>query len=295
VLLSVGDGVVGRDVTGRFPAMSRAGMRTHRAKPGQVKPDAGSIVGGTDMLMMIPQFTIDATGLMAISLLMSGLGILILVLASSIYVCRVTASGISSTFDTGIAAFGCVVSKLWMTSMLPMVALYNGIGGGAAGAFAAGELFGNKTAGATRLIVTLAGALMGAVSLSGSAVAWTKLIGFVDKPLRVRGQRAFSLAIAVTALAAGAYVVCTTQSGTDGMIATPGLIYLLFGCALLFGALMTLPAGRAQMPVMISIYNGFTGLAVGLEGFVLRSPMLMIAGVAVGTVRMLLTLQMTKR
>ena len=247
------------------------------------------------MLMMIPQFTIGATDLMAISLFMSGLGMLIVILASSIYVRSVTASGISSTVDAGLAATGFVVSKLWMTSMLQMVALYNGIGGGAAGAFAAGELFGNKTAGATRLIVTLTGALIGAVSLSGSAVAWTKLDGLIDKPLRVRGQRALGLAIAVTAVAAGAYLVCATQSGSDGMIATPGLIYLLFGCALLFGALMTLPIGMTQMPVMISIYNGFAGLAVGLEGFVLRSPMLMIAGVTVGTVRMILTLQMTRR
>jgi NAD(P) transhydrogenase subunit beta len=74
----------------------------------------------------------------------------------------------------------------------------------------------------------------------------------------------------------------------------PQLIYLFFGCALLFGILMTLPIGGADMPVVISIYNAFTGLAVGLEGFVLQNPALMIAGMVVGAAGMLLTLLMAK-
>jgi NAD(P) transhydrogenase subunit beta len=74
----------------------------------------------------------------------------------------------------------------------------------------------------------------------------------------------------------------------------PGLIYLFFGCALVFGVLMTLPIGGADMPVVISIYNAFTGLAVGLEGFVLQNPALMIAGMVVGAAGLLLTLLMAK-
>ena len=74
----------------------------------------------------------------------------------------------------------------------------------------------------------------------------------------------------------------------------PELIYLFFGCALVFGVLMTLPIGGADMPVVISIYNAFTGLAVGLEGFVLQNPALMIAGMVVGAAGMLLTLLMAK-
>jgi len=72
------------------------------------------------------------------------------------------------------------------------------------------------------------------------------------------------------------------------------LIYLFFGLALVFGVLMTLPIGGADMPVVISIYNAFTGLAVGLEGFVLQNPALMIAGMVVGAAGMLLTLLMAK-
>src|SRR5665213_498142 len=101
------------------------------------------------MLTMIPQFTSGTTDLMAIFVLMSGLGMLILILASLLYVFSVTWAGTSFTVDACLAVFAFVVSKLWMTSMLRMVALCNGIGGGAAGAFAAMELFGNKTEGPT--------------------------------------------------------------------------------------------------------------------------------------------------
>jgi NAD(P) transhydrogenase subunit beta len=72
------------------------------------------------------------------------------------------------------------------------------------------------------------------------------------------------------------------------------VIALYFGLALLFGVLMTLPIGGADMPVVISIYNAFTGLAVGLEGFVLQNPALMIAGMVVGAAGLLLTLLMAK-
>jgi NAD(P) transhydrogenase subunit beta len=74
----------------------------------------------------------------------------------------------------------------------------------------------------------------------------------------------------------------------------PDWIWIFFGCALVFGILMTLPIGGADMPVVISIYNAFTGLAVGLEGFVLQNPALMIAGMVVGAAGLLLTLLMAK-
>ena len=184
--------------------------------------------------------------------------------------------------------------KVAMTSMPQMVALYNGMGGGAAGAIAAVELFGNKADGVTQLVVTLIGALIGAVSLSGSLIAWAKLDRVIEKPLRVRGQQVFNGLVALATLGVGGYIVFVTQSGTAPLIAMPDLIYLFFGGALIFGVLMTLPIGGADMPVVISIYNAFTGLAVGLGGFVLQNPALMIAGMVVGAAGMLLTLLMAK-
>jgi NAD(P) transhydrogenase subunit beta len=140
----------------------------------------------------------------------------------------------------------------------------------------------------------LTGALIGAVSLSGSLIAWAKLDGVIHKPLRVRGQQLLNGAILLATLALGAYIVFAAQSGTDPLITMPRLIYLFFGFALLYGVLMTLPIGGADMPVVISIYNAFTGLAVGLEGFVLQNPALMIAGMVVGAAGTLLTLLMAR-
>jgi NAD(P) transhydrogenase subunit beta len=184
--------------------------------------------------------------------------------------------------------------KVAMTAMPQMVALYNGMGGGAAGAIAAVELFGGKTQGATQLVVTLAGALIGAVSLSGSLIAWAKLDGVINKPLRLKGQQAINATVMAITVVVGGVILFSVLSGGGLALTTPVWICIFFGLALIFGVLMTLPIGGADMPVVISIYNAFTGLAVGLEGFVLQNPALMIAGMVVGAAGLLLTLLMAK-
>jgi len=179
--------------------------------------------------------------------------------------------------------------------MPQMVALYNGMGGGAAGAIAAVELFGGKAHGVTQLVVTLMGALIGAVSLSGSLIAWAKLGGILKKPLRIPGLQVFNGVVLLATFAVGGYIVLTSQRSGDVLVAgAPGWIEVFFGGALILGVLMTLPIGGADMPVVISVYNAFTGLAVGLEGFVLGNPALMIAGMVVGAAGLLLTLLMAK-
>jgi NAD(P) transhydrogenase subunit beta len=274
------------------------------------------------MFTMIPQLTIGATDLAAAFLFMyglkrmsspvtapsgifvAGLGMLVAVLASFLYIFGVDAAAKPHLpVNIGLAVIALAIGggaawwggkKVAMTSMPQMVALYNGMGGGAAGAIAAVELFGNKAHGTTQLVVTLIGALIGAVSLSGSLIAWAKLDGVINRPLRVKGQQAFNGIVMLATLAVGGYLVFAAESGVDPMFGMTGLICLFFGCALVFGVLMTLPIGGADMPVVISIYNAFTGLAVGLEGFVLQNPALMIAGMVVGAAGMLLTLLMAK-
>jgi NAD(P) transhydrogenase subunit beta len=264
------------------------------------------------MYTMIPQLIIGAADLAAALLFLyglkrmsspvtapsgifvAGLGMLVAILASFLYAFDVDAAArpyLPSNIALALVALALGGGIAWwsgrkvaMTAMPQMVALYNGMGGGAAGAIAAVELFGSKTDGATQLVVTLIGALIGAVSLSGSLIAWAKLDGVLNKPLRVKGQQIVNLAIMVATLAVGGYIVFVALAG----------IGLFFGLALLFGVLMTLPIGGADMPVVISIYNAFTGLAVGLEGFVLQNPALMIAGMVVGAAGMLLTLLMAK-
>src|SRR6202041_3671043 len=107
-------------------------------------------------------------------------------------------------------------------------------------------------------------------------------------------QQILNAVVLLATVAVGGMILFVTLGGVVGIISTPQLIYLFFGLALVFGILLTLPIGGADMPVVISIYNAFTGLAVGLEGFVLQNPALMIAGMVVGAAGLLLTLLMAK-
>jgi NAD(P) transhydrogenase subunit beta len=274
------------------------------------------------MIITLSQLIIGATDLIAAFLFMyglkrmsspvtapsgifvAGIGMLAAVLASFLYAFSVNAAAKTNLpMNIGLGVIALVIGggvawwagrKVAMTAMPQMVAIYNGMGGGAAGAIAAVELFGNKAHGATQLSVTLLGALIGAVSLSGSLIAWAKLDGILNKPLRMKGQQILNAVILLATVAVGGAILFVTLGGTIGFMTMPQLISLFFVLALVFGILMTLPIGGADMPVVISIYNAFTGLAVGLEGFVLENPALMIAGMVVGAAGLLLTLLMAK-
>jgi NAD(P) transhydrogenase subunit beta len=234
----------------------------------------------------------------------AGIGMVAAVLASFLYVLNVDAAArphlivniglaVVALAAGGVGAW-FVGRKVAMTAMPQMVAIYNGMGGGAAGGIAAVELFGARTHGPGPLVVTLVGALIGAVSMSGSVIAWAKLQGVINKPLRIKGQQILNGLVFAATLAVGACIVFATLTGLTVALPVATLTYIFFGLALAFGVLMTLPIGGADMPVVISIYNAFTGLAVGLEGFVLGNPALMIAGMVVGAAGLLLTLLMAK-
>jgi NAD(P) transhydrogenase subunit beta len=130
--------------------------------------------------------------------------------------------------------------------------------------------------------------LIGAASLAGWLVAWAKLDGLVKKPWRFRGQRFYNAVVFLAALATGTYIVMA--GGEAGY----GIIGLFFVAALAFGVMLTLPIGSTDLPMVIASFNGFTGLAVGLEGFVLQSPAIMIAGMVLGSAGTLLTLLMAR-
>ena len=237
-------------------------------------------------------------------ILVAGIGMAVAVLASFLYAFDVgSAARPGLTVNIGLAVVALALGggaawwagrKVAMTAMPQMVAIYNGMGGGAAGAIAAVELFGGKTDGVTALAVTLLGAVIGAVSFSGSLIAWAKLDGVIEKPLRFKGQQVVNGLVLLATVAVGAAIVAAGEHALALPLSAAAMIYLFFGCALALGILMTLPIGGADMPVVISIFNAFTGLAVGLEGFVLQNPTLMIAGMVVGAAGMLLTLLMAK-
>jgi NAD(P) transhydrogenase subunit beta len=130
------------------------------------------------------------------------------------------------------------------------------------------------------------GALIGSVSFSGSLIAFAKLQGWLDKRFVFPGQRLVNLLVLLAAVVCGVMLV-------GGHLTMP-LIVAFFVLALLFGLMMTLPIGGADMPVVISLYNAFTGLAVAFEGFVLGNEAMIIAGMVVGAAGTLLTQLMAK-
>ena len=178
--------------------------------------------------------------------------------------------------------------RVAMTDMPQMIALYNGMGGGAAGAIAAVELFAGEAHGVAQLVLGVVGGVIGAVSFAGSLIAFGKLQGIIKRSFRFRGQNYVNLVILVATALVGAIVVV---HGGENL---PGHVTALFVLALVLGLTMTLPIGGADMPVVISLYNALTGLAVAFEGFVLDNAAMIIAGTVVGSAGTLLTQLMAK-
>jgi NAD(P) transhydrogenase subunit beta len=199
-----------------------------------------------------------------------------------------------TNFPLIIAAIVVGTSLAWwsgkrvaMTDIPQMIALYNGMGGGAAAAIAAVELYRGGTAVVSISTLAVVGGIIGAVSFSGSAIAFAKLQGLIKGSLRFGGQKFLTLIVLVGALALGTLVAAQLNT-------SPAVITGIFVLALLLGVSMTLPIGGADMPVVISLYNALTGLAVAFEGFVLNNAAMIIAGTVVGAAGTLLTQLMAK-
>jgi len=178
--------------------------------------------------------------------------------------------------------------KVAMTDMPQMIALYNGMGGGAAAAIAAVELVRQEPMDPIVQTLAVLGALIGTVAFSGSLVAFAKLQGIMRGVIRFPMQQWMNALVFVLTLTLGLAIIL---SGNQYAIATLTIFFIL---ALVFGVMMTVPIGGADMPVVISLYNALTGLAVGFEGYVLGNPAMMIAGVVVGSAGTLLTQLMAK-
>ena len=243
----------------------------------------------------------------------AGVGMLLAVLATFFLPDMHNRSLIVAAVLIGVSAAWWTGRRVAMTAMPQMVALYNGMGGGAAAAIGAVELIGYARAlgllhvvpdtsplqpeswainglppllSPVELSLGVLGALIGTVSFSGSLVAFAKLQGWMDKRFVFPGQRVVNILLLAAAVVVGVVLASGHVSGP--------MIALFFVLALLFGLLMTLPIGGADMPVVISLYNAFTGLAVSFEGFVLGNEAMIIAGMVVGAAGTLLTQLMAK-
>jgi NAD(P) transhydrogenase subunit beta len=181
-----------------------------------------------------------------------------------------------------------------MTDMPQMVAIYNGMGGGAAAGIAALEFARGEAHGVMVTVLALLGALIGSVAFSGSCIAFAKLQGIMKKARRLPAQNFVNALLALVALGLAVKLVLAALPSATPAPAQHGLLIAFFVISLVLGAVLTNPIGGADMPVVISLLNAFTGLAVGLEGYVLGNPALIIAGIVVGASGTLLTQLMAK-
>ncbi|HHJ17020.1 MAG TPA: NAD(P)(+) transhydrogenase (Re/Si-specific) subunit beta, partial [Gammaproteobacteria bacterium] len=133
--------------------------------------------------------------------------------------------------------------KVAMTDMPQMIAIYNGMGGGAAAAIAAVELMGGEFYSRTFQVLAVVGAMIGSVAFSGSMVAFAKLQGLMKRSLVFNGQQLFNLLVFAGMLIFG-FLLMGAESPSSFSI------LVFFGLALLFGIMMTLPIGGADMPVV---------------------------------------------
>ena len=191
----------------------------------------------------------------------------------------------------GSAIAYITAKRVEMTDMPQMIAIYNGMGGGAAAAIAAVELVkvaaGGEAPSTTVLVLATLGAIIGAVSFSGSAIAFAKLQGLINKTLRLPMHMVINLALFIGMLVLGGMMAFSGE-------VDPTILLIFFALTLIFGIMFTLPIGGADMPVVISLFNALTGLAVAFEGFVLQNAAMMIAGMVVGASGTLLTQLMSK-
>ena len=221
--------------------------------------------------------------------LVSALGMLLAVLAT------LTSAGLSFgwiifgvAIGTGIGLFAAF--KVEMTQMPEMVALFNGFGGIASLLLAWAEYHQNPEMTTFLAVVTFLSAFIGGVTFTGSMVAFGKLSGRItQKAVVFRGQHLINAAILLTAIGAAILFALTPASGWGYFFF---LVIVLV--ALEFGVTSTIPIGGADMPVVISLLNSYSGLAACAAGFVITNNILIVAGALVGASGIILTNIMCK-
>jgi NAD(P) transhydrogenase subunit beta len=169
-----------------------------------------------------------------------------------------------------------------MTAMPQLVSAFNAVGGGAAALVAINDyVHAGARVGEATTVFTLLDVLIGAVTFSGSIVAAGKLQGLINSaPLTFPGSRVVNIALALAGIGAACYLLTAPSDG---------VLIVVILAALGFGITMVMPIGGADMPVVISLLNAFTGTAVAMAGFVIGNWALIIAGALVGASGSILT------
>ena len=211
----------------------------------------------------------------------SGVGMLIAIVVTVLELEMLSPTAMFAGLLVGSAVGYWMARAVKMTSMPQMVALLNGFGGAASllvgGAeFLKSELKGEQIPVDTGITIQLS-VLIGAVTFTGSLIAWAKLQEVMTgKPITFPAQKTFNALIFLLILGLSAYQLSTPDS-----LLWP--FYLVCGLALLLGILLTIPIGGADMPVVISLLNSYSGLAGAMTGFVIKNDVLIVSGALVGS------------
>jgi NAD(P) transhydrogenase subunit beta len=175
-----------------------------------------------------------------------------------------------------------------MTAMPQLVAIFNGVGGGAAATVSITEFLGTdpKTVAVYKVFEVLFGVLVGCVSFAGSAIAFSKLQELMTgRPITYPAQQVINAVVGLVVVGLG--VTFLVDPSTT-------LLWILLALSLVLGVIFVLPIGGADVPVLISLLNAFTGLAVAASGFTLDSNLLIVGGTLVGASGIILTRLMSK-
>lgn len=226
-----------------------------------------------------------------------GLAMILAVVITIFHPAVTHGSFFTNVFLMAIAiAIGFVIAKrsalkVEMTDMPQMIAIYNGVGGGAAaiiGAIALLQVGMPETNYDSRVLLLAAlGGFIGAVSFTGSIVAWAKLDGRMNSTIRFKNRNLINLFIFSFSILLA--ILLASESEPHYF-----MLFLFFALTLGLGIMIAIPIGGADMPVIISLFNALTGIAVAFEGIALDNGGLIIAGTVVGAAGTLLTLLMAK-
>ncbi len=222
----------------------------------------------------------------------SGVGMLIAMVVTTLGLEILSPAALLAGLLVGTALGWWMARAVKMTSMPQMVALLNGFGGAASLIVGGAELLRSKLAGdpipvdtGVTIQLTL---LIGAVTFSGSMIAWAKLQEVMTgKPITFPAQKLFNALLFLSIVALGAY-----QTFWSGPSLVP--FYLVCVLSLLLGVMLTIPIGGADMPVVISLLNSYSGLAGAMTGFVIKNDVLIISGALVGSSGIILSQIMCK-
>jgi NAD(P) transhydrogenase subunit beta len=222
----------------------------------------------------------------------SGIGMLIAIAVTLLELEILSPAALLGGFLVGSAAGWVMARRVKMTAMPQMVALLNGFGGGASllvgGAeFLKSELRGEQIPVDTGITIQLS-LLIGAVTLTGSLIAWAKLQEVMTgKPITYPGQKTLNALLFLVVLGLSIYQLATAES-----LLWP--FYAVCAISLVLGVLLVIPIGGADMPVVISLLNSYSGIAGAMTGFVIRNDVLIVAGALVGSSGIILSQIMCK-